>query len=76
MRIALGYITPGCCAHVSYSERNATFQVDAILQSWMEPIDQAAILLAAIIHDVDHPGRTNAFLINTSDPLALMYNDT
>lgn len=46
------------------------------LQSWMEPIDQAAILLAAIIHDVDHPGRTNAFLINTSDPLALMYNDT
>lgn len=42
----------------------------------MDPHDQAAILLAAIIHDVDHPGRTNAFLINTSDPLALLYNDT
>jgi len=45
-------------------------------QIWMEPLDEVAALLAAIIHDVDHPGRTNAFLINSNDQLALLYNDT
>jgi hypothetical protein len=35
-----------------------------------------ASLVAAAIHDYDHPGQTNAFLINTSNPLALMYNDS
>jgi len=73
--------------HASNPYHNSTHAADVLhatayflnkdrLQSWMEPHDQAAILLAAIIHDVDHPGRTNAFLINTSDPLALLYNDT
>lgn len=73
--------------HASNPYHNSTHAADVLhatayflekerLQSWMDPTDQAAILLAAIIHDVDHPGKTNAFLINTSDPLALMYNDT
>jgi len=73
--------------HASNPYHNSTHAADVLhatayfltkdrLQSWMDPHDQAAILLAAIIHDVDHPGRTNAFLINTSDPLALLYNDT
>ena len=47
-----------------------------MLQTWMEPLDEVAALLAAIIHDVDHPGRTNAFLVNSNNPLALLYNDT
>uniref|UniRef100_A0A3Q4ICB7 Phosphodiesterase n=1 Tax=Neolamprologus brichardi TaxID=32507 RepID=A0A3Q4ICB7_NEOBR len=34
-----------------------------------------AALFASAIHDVDHPGVTNQFLINTSSELALMYND-
>uniref|UniRef100_A0A8W8I9G5 Phosphodiesterase n=2 Tax=Magallana TaxID=2171616 RepID=A0A8W8I9G5_MAGGI len=44
-------------------------------QAVLDQMDQVACLIAAIIHDVDHPGYTNAFLINEKNPLALMYND-
>lgn len=41
----------------------------------LDPIDEAAALIAATIHDVDHPGRTNSFLCNAGSELALLYND-
>ncbi|VDN51106.1 unnamed protein product [Dracunculus medinensis] len=41
----------------------------------VEDIHATAALIAASIHDLDHPGRGNAFLINTRQPLALIYND-
>ena len=41
----------------------------------MDPIDTVSSILAAAIHDVDHPGRTNPFLVNSSSPLAILYND-
>eukprot|EP00033_Pygsuia_biforma_P002409 GCRY01002671.1.p1 GENE.GCRY01002671.1~~GCRY01002671.1.p1 ORF type:complete len:1001 (+),score=271.40 GCRY01002671.1:321-3323(+) len=39
-------------------------------------IDFLSLLLAAIGHDVDHPGVNNAFLVTTTDPLAVRYNDS
>lgn len=42
----------------------------------LSDFDIVASLIAATIHDVDHPGRTNAFLCNSRHPLALLYNDT
>lgn len=42
----------------------------------LSDFDTVASLIAATIHDVDHPGRTNAFLCNSRHELALLYNDT
>ncbi len=39
------------------------------------PIEIFAALFASSIHDVDHPGLTNQYLINTTSDLALLYND-
>lgn len=41
----------------------------------LRPRDIFALLIAAIGHDTAHPGVNNSFLINTSAPLALLYND-
>ncbi|KFO22596.1 cAMP-specific 3',5'-cyclic phosphodiesterase 4C [Fukomys damarensis] len=38
-------------------------------------LEVLAAIFASAIHDVDHPGVSNQFLINTNSKLALMYND-
>jgi len=38
-------------------------------------LDYLAMYIAACIHDFDHPGVTNKFLISVGDPLAQLYND-
>ena len=41
----------------------------------MTKIEIFSLLIAAAIHDYDHPGKTNGYLIATKDPLAVLYND-
>nr|KAJ3423179.1 cAMP-specific 3',5'-cyclic phosphodiesterase 4D [Polyrhizophydium stewartii] len=38
-------------------------------------IEVFSMYLAAMIHDHDHPGFNNNFLVNTFDPKAMLYND-
>jgi len=39
-------------------------------------IDLLSIIIAALGHDVGHPGLTNAFQINSSSEMAITYNDS
>ena len=39
------------------------------------PVELAGAYIAAAIHDMDHPGVNNTFLINTQAKLAFRYND-
>ncbi|XP_044249268.1 high affinity cAMP-specific and IBMX-insensitive 3',5'-cyclic phosphodiesterase 8 isoform X1 [Drosophila takahashii] len=41
----------------------------------MDRMEEATALIAAAAHDVDHPGRSSAFLCNSNDALAVLYND-
>jgi len=34
-----------------------------------QPLELMALYTAAAMHDYDHPGRTNAFLVTTASPL-------
>ncbi len=45
------------------------------LKALFDPLDEAICLIAAIIHDIDHPGKNSAFLCNSNNELAILYND-
>ncbi|KAL4717691.1 hypothetical protein ACJJTC_000840 [Scirpophaga incertulas] len=46
------------------------------IRDHLEPLEIMASLLAAIAHDMDHPGVNQPFLIATSNHLAALYNNT
>lgn len=41
----------------------------------MDRLDEATALIASAAHDIDHPGRSSAFLCNSDNKLAILYND-
>jgi high affinity cAMP-specific and IBMX-insensitive 3',5'-cyclic phosphodiesterase 8 len=72
--------------HAENPYHNATHAADVLhatafylntsaLQNVLDPLEKISCLIAAVIHDTDHPGKTSSFLINSNDPLALLYND-
>ena len=34
-----------------------------------------SLLFASLVHDIGHKGVNNSFLVQTRDPLAIIYND-
>jgi 3'5'-cyclic nucleotide phosphodiesterase len=40
-----------------------------------DPLTQFAILFSALIHDVDHPGVSNAQLVKENSPIAVLYHE-
>ena len=49
--------------------------MNQIIQNVFTELEQLAAIFAAAIHDVDHGGLTNQYLVNSSSELAIMYND-
>ena len=41
----------------------------------MTPLELLALFCSAAMHDYEHPGRNNQFLVAINSPLALLYND-
>uniref|UniRef100_A0A4W3GJ51 Phosphodiesterase n=1 Tax=Callorhinchus milii TaxID=7868 RepID=A0A4W3GJ51_CALMI len=73
--------------HASNSYHNSTHAADVLhatayflrkdrVKGCLDQLDEVAALIAATVHDVDHPGRTNSFLCNAGSELAVLYNDT
>jgi len=48
---------------------------DVGLGIYFDPMDYMVAIVSAIIHDMGHDGRNNAFHVNSQDSLALTYND-
>lgn len=40
----------------------------------LDEYEISSVIIACLIHDFKHPGLTNMFLVNTSDPIAIKYN--
>eukprot|EP01071_Lankesteria_metandrocarpae_P008009 Lankesteria_metandrocarpae@DN4845_c0_g2_i1.p1 len=68
------YHAPVHAAQVMHSAVCCLHQLH--MSACMSIIDTAALLIACLCHDVGHPARNNAFLINTYHQLAITYNDT
>lgn len=56
-------------------QTTAYFLEQERIKCLMDPLDIAACLIAAVVHDVDHPGKNSQFLCNTDNELAILYND-
>eukprot|EP00922_Rhytidocystis_sp_ex-Travisia-forbesii_P030003 GHVS01043992.1.p1 GENE.GHVS01043992.1~~GHVS01043992.1.p1 ORF type:complete len:692 (-),score=54.98 GHVS01043992.1:185-2260(-) len=46
-----------------------------ILPDQLSALDEVACIIAALIHDIGHPGFNNAFLMACRHPIAIAYND-
>ena len=41
----------------------------------IETPERFALIISAIVHDLDHPGHNNNYEVNSHSELAIMYND-
>uniref|UniRef100_A0A8C8ZQY2 Phosphodiesterase n=1 Tax=Prolemur simus TaxID=1328070 RepID=A0A8C8ZQY2_PROSS len=67
--------THGHMGYVFSKMYNVTDDKYGCLSGNIPALELMALYVAAAMHDYDHPGRTNAFLVATSAPQAVLYND-
>ena len=41
----------------------------------MDNLEEMSCLVSAAMHDYEHPGVNNVFLVNMNDPIAIRHND-
>ncbi|XP_039188878.1 cGMP-inhibited 3',5'-cyclic phosphodiesterase A isoform X2 [Crotalus tigris] len=68
-------ITHGHLGYVLSKTYTPTDDSYGCLAGNIPSLELMALYVAAAMHDYDHPGRTNAFLVATSAPQAVLYND-
>ena len=51
------------------------FILNSGLEAAMKPLESVAAMIAALGHDIGHPGVTNRYLVASKNELALRYND-
>ncbi|KAJ6666235.1 hypothetical protein lerEdw1_000507 [Lerista edwardsae] len=68
-------ITHGHLGYVLSKTYTPTDDSYGCLAGNIPALELMALYVAAAMHDYDHPGRTNAFLVATSAPQAVLYND-
>lgn len=66
--IRLGALPP-------FPEDAGDYSTGTGLSEFISPIDALTLLIAAVGHDVGHPGVNNVFLVKLNAPLAQLYND-
>uniref|UniRef100_T1JKH8 Phosphodiesterase n=1 Tax=Strigamia maritima TaxID=126957 RepID=T1JKH8_STRMM len=64
-------VIPGLIARQSFNAEDTY----GIMGANFAALELMALYVAAAMHDYDHPGRTNAFLVMTHAPQAILYND-
>ena len=69
--LQLGTLPP----YSSPAAASETVKVVSPIAALLKPFDALTLLIAAIGHDVGHPGVNNAFLVALKAPLAQLYND-
>ncbi|XP_030056902.1 cGMP-inhibited 3',5'-cyclic phosphodiesterase 3B [Microcaecilia unicolor] len=68
-------ISPGQVAYICSKSCSIIDESYGCLSSNIPALELMALYVAAAMHDYDHPGRTNAFLVATNAPQAVLYND-
>lgn len=68
-------ISPGRVSYASSKSSSISDDNYGCLAWNIPALELMALYVAAAMHDYDHPGRTNAFLVATNAPQAVLYND-
>lgn len=69
------YHTATHAADVTQTFHYFLYTCDVAVALGLTPLEVCACYLSAAVHDYEHPGVNNAYLVNTQAELAIRYND-